>query len=435
MSLSRLWPRRSSAMEVLVKTRVEIEGRDLSEVAEQLDPAEKLSGVRFPKDGIQILVVVQRSMTRAASRDLPRFAFETLNFRERHRRYFSQHPYRAPSSQGNPSVFARNQDKSEGPVLDFDRPRKASAPIPITLLHPVFGEFFSDCDTHVPMREDNKLAYELSDAMAGFFRDELARMSKFRQIMRANGFDIMKSSVEGTDFTTDGARLRESAARHLGALRKAVQSLKKYYKEELSALAVTDPRNKIRSLFPYPRQYHSPSNHTAHPFKYHWAVPEKLIFYGETDDRRPICIKFARAYSKDAHQACVSLNCAPALLGFDILPGGWHMVVMDRLDESYHRVDTIERPFPAGLRQNIFEKVKQLHQAGFVHGDLREVNMWANGEDFMLIDFDWAGVSGEVQYPMKVYAGRDPWRPEGAYDGQLIKPDHDLEMIEHHMKM
>jgi len=45
--------------------------------------------------------------------------------------------------------------------------------------------------------------------------------------------------------------------------------------------------------------------------------------------------------------------------------------------------------------------VKSFHDAGFVHGDLREPNIMCDGEKekAMLIDFDWGGKVGEAYYP------------------------------------
>jgi hypothetical protein len=51
-----------------------------------------------------------------------------------------------------------------------------------------------------------------------------------------------------------------------------------------------------------------------------------------------------------------------------------------------------------------------------------------NTPGIMLVDFDWAGVPGEVRYPMNVN-NEDIQRPPGAYDGHFILADHDLDMI------
>jgi hypothetical protein len=48
----------------------------------------------------------------------------------------------------------------------------------------------------------------------------------------------------------------------------------------------------------------------------------------------------------------------------------------------------------------------------------------------MLVDFDWSGVIGEVRYPMNVNKTQ-LWRPERVSDGELIKSDDDIDMLEH----
>ena len=46
------------------------------------------------------------------------------------------------------------------------------------------------------------------------------------------------------------------------------------------------------------------------------------------------------------------------------------------------------------------ELVKGFHEQGLVHGDLRDVNILGVGDhQFWLVDFDWVGRDGEVEYP------------------------------------
>jgi hypothetical protein len=40
--------------------------------------------------------------------------------------------------------------------------------------------------------------------MSGFFKDESARASKFREILQDSGFDAFVTTIEGTKFKTDG---------------------------------------------------------------------------------------------------------------------------------------------------------------------------------------------------------------------------------------
>ena len=47
----------------------------------------------------------------------------------------------------------------------------------------------------------------------------------------------------------------------------------------------------------------------------------------------------------------------------------------------------------------------------------------------MLVDFDWVGKIGEVCYPINVNTDPALGRPAGAYDGEVIKADHDMDML------
>ena len=120
-----------------------------------------------------------------------------------------------------------------------------------------------------------------------------------------------------------------------------------------------------------------------------------------------VIVKFTQQYSEDAHQFCANTGAAPKLLGFCTLAAGWYMAVMEYLGpEVYHILD-IKDASDASLVMGIQEVVKTLHSGGFVHGDIWPVNMMTchvlNGpedvQDVFLIDFDWAGLDGTVQYP------------------------------------
>jgi serine/threonine protein kinase len=140
-----------------------------------------------------------------------------------------------------------------------------------------------------------------------------------------------------------------------------------------------------------------------------------------------MCIKFVHSYSVEAQEKCTAMDCAPTLRGFECLDGGWNMVVMDVVSND---LSDFESQTLALLSQ-MTDKLVRLHQAGYVHGDVRDVNTMVkeDGSGFMLLDFDGAGKIGEAKYPMNVYAGPDLWRPEVAYDGELIKAEHDLQML------
>ena len=109
------------------------------------------------------------------------------------------------------------------------------------------------------------------------------------------------------------------------------------------------------------------------------------------------------------------------------------MVVMDiiSLDYGYPNTST---PYPC--QQEIKGKVIALHQAGYVHGDIHDANLMVRKDGspgFMLIDFDWAGEIGKARYPMNVNVNLKEdgsvKRLARAYDGELIKSEHDIEML------
>lgn len=118
---------------------------------------------------------------------------------------------------------------------------------------------------------------------------------------------------------------------------------------------------------------------TIHTFEYLFQLEKnRLLFCGaEGDDK--VCIKFVRQYSKEAHLKCASLGFAPALRGFELIPGGWYLVVMDFIDDKYH--DLRKSLNIASFETEVQEKVASLHQAGFVHGDIRGVNIMVKKDD------------------------------------------------------
>src|SRR5713226_5686529 len=122
-------------------------------------------------------------------------------------------------------------------------------------------------------------------------------------------------------------RMRAMLARHFGALRKALISLEQCYREMLHPTTPpTCPAPEV--CFPYSYSYTPIGKSSAHQFTYVFHMDaDKLLFAARTTEGENICVKFVRHYSKDAHQLCASGDFAPALKGFESLPGGWYMVI------------------------------------------------------------------------------------------------------------
>jgi hypothetical protein len=132
-----------------------------------------------------------------------------------------------------------------------------------------------------------------------------------------------------------------------------------------------------------------------------------------------LVVKFAKSYHAAAHQLLAQQGLAPKLLfvssegpnGFKV--AGRSMVVMDAVQgQNLTEVSQI----PDLVRSDIRRALDILHSHNLVFGDLRRPNvMVVRGSDGkvtggMLIDFDWCGTSGQVQYPDDINPYIDwPW--------------------------
>ena len=124
---------------------------------------------------------------------------------------------------------------------------------------------------------------------------------------------------------------------------------------------------------PHLSEYHSLDDATIHRFKYLSHLDkDRRIFCGAVNNDK-ICIKFVRRYLKEAHLKCSLLGFAPALRSFERIPGRWYIVVMDFIDDEYH--DLVTSPAKASFESEVRAKVDNLHEAGFVHGDIRSANI------------------------------------------------------------
>ncbi|KAG2125667.1 hypothetical protein DEU56DRAFT_565712 [Suillus clintonianus] len=226
-------------------------------------------------------------------------------------------------------------------------------------------------------------------------------------------------------------KMREMVARHVGALRKALHSLLKCYANMASS--TTSPSTDPNPCFPYPSSYTCIKTASTCRFTYQAQMDtQRLLFSAKTEDdeSKMLCIKFVRHYSQEAHQRCASGGFAPALYGFENLPGGWYMIVMEMIPEDYCCLGELSDPY---LHHDALATgLLSLHQEGYVHGDIRDTNVMVKRDrspGFKLVDFDWSGKIGEIRYPMNVYRGGRLWRPDGADDGQLILAEHDIQML------
>ncbi|KAG2084900.1 hypothetical protein BD769DRAFT_1374621, partial [Suillus cothurnatus] len=234
-------------------------------------------------------------------------------------------------------------------------------------------------------------------------------------------------------------KMRSMLARYVGALRKALRTLSECYEIMSSNTTSPSPDRHVKFLdpefpdprFPYPHSFTCIKTSSICYFTYCDQMHDtKLLFSAKVTDGDPVCIKFVRHYSKEVHQRCASGGFAPALLGFEHLPGGWYMVVMEMIPKDYCCLGELPAPYPHP--DVIADELRKLHQDHYVHGDIRDTNVMVKKDrspGFMLVDFDWSGIIGQIRYPMNVYRGHRLWRPDGAEDGRLVMAEHDMEML------
>ncbi|RPD55559.1 hypothetical protein L226DRAFT_614727 [Lentinus tigrinus ALCF2SS1-7] len=224
----------------------------------------------------------------------------------------------------------------------------------------------------------------------------------------------------------------QAGERALAALRVALHSLRDRYSN------IVDERVP-RADFPF-RDYYKDSDHNVHSFTYERDIDKKRVFRVIDKNGTPLCVKFSKRF-------------APALRAVNKVHD-WIMIVMEDKTAQYsntmwdvkHRKDAPEKgkgkgkekAKPAVSMEAALEQVRTklgvLHDGGFVHGDLRDVNVLLRNDDapadcpdILLIDWDWAGVAGKVVYPRGI--NTQLRRPDGALAAEEIKAEHDVWMV------
>jgi hypothetical protein len=120
---------------------------------------------------------------------------------------------------------------------------------------------------------------------------------------------------------------------------------------------MTNPKPPI---FPHPNTF---TNHEGVQcsFTYEGEMAGRaLLFKGKTDEGKPICIKFVRTYGKEVHLWFAAKGFAPPLIAYEKLPGGWYMVVMGLLDDSWVPFDIKTSHDFRPLSQNSTKKTRSM---------------------------------------------------------------------------
>lgn len=237
----------------------------------------------------------------------------------------------------------------------------------------------------------------------------------------------------------------EDARKVLGSVNKAVNTLREYY----CNLKRPDPDQIWRdSKFPYMTKYTSIKDGSSIDFIYMLQpnAGKKIFIAKATNNKTPLFVKFVvsltRDYPQHVHAKLADAGLAPPLLGCEALPAGWTMVVMEMKSPEEYRPysgkpeDGFLFPPLECMHEQARSAVQKMHELGFVHGDLRNVNILVRRQEetdgtappILLCDLDWAGEHGKVCYPMGI-ADKKVWRPTGVKGGVEMTQQHDLDMV------
>jgi serine/threonine protein kinase len=239
------------------------------------------------------------------------------------------------------------------------------------------------------------------------------------------------------------SKSRAEMASSFDALVLSVNNIQVHYKKikaEAHATPAPKPYNqhlqKSRK-FPFVTSYIDGGQETS--FRYVERLDEqKLLFsaFVNGDQQDGNCIvKFTQRYSEAAHFCLASYNSAPTLRHCIRISTTWTAVVMDRSRYTTLYGLCLTEDQQEKVRRKVGKTLQVLHDAGFVHGDLRDTNILidlesldSNDVRIHFVDFDWAGRIGETKYPDDINR-ITVRRPEGIEGGKLITMEHDKAML------
>ncbi|PCH37235.1 hypothetical protein WOLCODRAFT_167398 [Wolfiporia cocos MD-104 SS10] len=174
-----------------------------------------------------------------------------------------------------------------------------------------------------------------------------------------------------------------------------------------------------------------------------------LLFSGKCRDPSTltwdkVAVKLVMNYGSEVHRFLAGHNLAPILYGSVAAVGAPTAYVMSLLGKEWvtlldyrSRLPSDASTFTNAITAGLNKVLEVLESKDYVHGDLRDNNIMilvdaerhpvldAGQAQLRVIDFNWAGNAGEVQYPAQRNDSIEGW-PGRA--GDLIKAGHDRQL-------
>ena len=153
-----------------------------------------------------------------------------------------------------------------------------------------------------------------------------------------------------------------------------------------------------------------------------------------SEDSRNVVVKFTRQYGDVVHHFLHRHGMAPELICFDVLPGGWKVIVMENVKgknlEEICRAKGGAWQGRKAVETALCEAVALMREKNFVHGDLRRPNIMIKHDEInvdsptpIIVDFDWAGIERQVKYP--AFLSKSECWAHGVFEAGPILCDHD----------
>jgi serine/threonine protein kinase len=141
-------------------------------------------------------------------------------------------------------------------------------------------------------------------------------------------------------------------------------------------------------------------------------------------------------YGTDAHRAVAKAGYAPTLFGVSKVEGALTAYIMEYLSpadgwHTLHDYAKQHQDVKSRIKNQVDKLLEVMSEKGIVHGNLRPNNIMirhGRGEaepQLKVVDFDWAGVSGKVKYPLR----RNEEIPWPAGPGKPIIGGHDETLL------
>jgi serine/threonine protein kinase len=165
----------------------------------------------------------------------------------------------------------------------------------------------------------------------------------------------------------------------------------------------------------------------------------KLLFLATSSElSQQLLIKLIAGdhYGTDAHLTVAQAGYAPILFGVSKVEGTLTACIMEYLSsadgwQTLHDYAKQHQDVKPRIKNQVDKLLEVMSKAGIVHGDLRPNNIMIRdnqGEaepQLRVVDFDWAGTSGEVKYPLRRNE-TIPWPDE---PGKPIINGHDETLL------